>query len=121
MSKTAVRKLHWHSRVKENFVPLVGSSGDLGLAVGGGADYAEFPFVTSAPGGGLAVGDVILEIGGTPVLGMTLGDALGQYVDRRSEYPMTRAVQRPEPRPRRCRCSCQSPSSGLGVYVARPW
>ncbi|XP_029911726.1 membrane-associated guanylate kinase, WW and PDZ domain-containing protein 2 isoform X2 [Myripristis murdjan] len=77
MSKTAVKKLHWRSKVQESFVPLLGSSGDLGVAIGGGADYGEFPFVTSAPGGGLTVGDVILEIGGTPVLGMTLGDVRG--------------------------------------------
>ncbi|XP_056130807.1 membrane-associated guanylate kinase, WW and PDZ domain-containing protein 3-like [Lampris incognitus] len=77
MSKTAVKKLHWRSKVQESFVPLVGSSGDLGVAIGGGADYGEFPFVTSAPGGGLTVGDLILEIGGTPVLGMTLGDVRG--------------------------------------------
>uniref|UniRef100_A0A3P8VB61 Membrane-associated guanylate kinase, WW and PDZ domain-containing protein 3-like n=1 Tax=Cynoglossus semilaevis TaxID=244447 RepID=A0A3P8VB61_CYNSE len=37
----------------------------------------EFPFVTAAPGGGATVGDIILEIGGTPVLGMTLGDVRG--------------------------------------------
>ncbi|XP_026187178.1 membrane-associated guanylate kinase, WW and PDZ domain-containing protein 2 [Mastacembelus armatus] len=77
MSKTAVKKLHWRSKVQDSFVPLLGSSGDLGIAIGGGADYGEFPFVTSAPGGGLTVGDIILEIGGTPVLGMTLGDARG--------------------------------------------
>ncbi|XP_046895777.1 membrane-associated guanylate kinase, WW and PDZ domain-containing protein 3 isoform X4 [Hypomesus transpacificus] len=77
MSKAAVKKLHWRSKVLETFVPLLGSSGDLGVAVGGGADYGEFPFVTSAPGGGLTVGNVILEIGGTPVLGMTLGDVRG--------------------------------------------
>ncbi|XP_072538442.1 membrane-associated guanylate kinase, WW and PDZ domain-containing protein 3 [Salminus brasiliensis] len=77
MSKVAVKKLHWRSKVQENFVPLVGSSGELGVAVGGGADYGEFPFVTAAPGGGITVGDVILEIGGTPVLGMTLGDVRG--------------------------------------------
>lgn len=77
MSKTAVKKLHWRSKVQESFVPLLGSSGELGVAVGGGADYGEFPFVTSAPGGGLTVGDIILEIGGTPVLGMTLGDVRG--------------------------------------------
>ncbi|KAK0153518.1 Membrane-associated guanylate kinase, WW and PDZ domain-containing protein 3 [Merluccius polli] len=77
MSKTAGRKLHWHSKVKESFVPLLGSAADPGLAVGGGADYAEFPFVTAALGGGLSAGDVILEIGGTPVLGMTLGDVRG--------------------------------------------
>ncbi|XP_051280961.1 membrane-associated guanylate kinase, WW and PDZ domain-containing protein 2 isoform X2 [Dicentrarchus labrax] len=77
MSKTAVKKQHWRSKVQDSFVPLLGSSGELGIAIGGGADYGEFPFVTSAPGGGLTVGDIILEIGGTPVLGMTLGDVRG--------------------------------------------
>ncbi|XP_078111715.1 membrane-associated guanylate kinase, WW and PDZ domain-containing protein 3 isoform X1 [Sander vitreus] len=77
MSKTAVKKLHWRSKVQDSFVPLLGSPGELGIAIGGGADYGEFPFVTSAPGGGLTVGDIILEIGGTPVLGMTLGDVRG--------------------------------------------
>nr|XP_023860855.1 membrane-associated guanylate kinase, WW and PDZ domain-containing protein 2-like [Salvelinus alpinus] len=77
MSKAAVRKLHWRSKVQESFIPLVGSSGELGVAVGGGADYGEFPFVTATPGGGFTVGDIILEIGGTPVLGMTLGDVRG--------------------------------------------
>lgn len=64
-------------QVQESFVPLGGGSGELGLAIGGGADYGEFPFVTAAPGGGATVGDIILEIGGTPVLGMTLGDVRG--------------------------------------------
>lgn len=66
-------------QVQESFVPLggTGGSGELGLAIGGGADYGEFPFVTAAPGGGATVGDIILEIGGTPVLGMTLGDVRG--------------------------------------------
>ncbi|TNN73246.1 Membrane-associated guanylate kinase, WW and PDZ domain-containing protein 3 [Liparis tanakae] len=77
MSKPAVKKLHWRSKVQDSFVPLLDSSGELGIAIGGGADYGEFPFVTSAPGGVLTVGDVILEIGGTPVLGMTLGDVRG--------------------------------------------
>uniref|UniRef100_A0AAV2M059 PDZ domain-containing protein n=1 Tax=Knipowitschia caucasica TaxID=637954 RepID=A0AAV2M059_KNICA len=77
MSKAATKKQHWRSKVQDSFVPLLGPSGELGIAVGGGADYGEFPFVTSAPGGGLTVGDIILEIGGTPVLGMTLGDVRG--------------------------------------------
>ncbi|KAM9856063.1 membrane-associated guanylate kinase, WW and PDZ domain-containing protein 3-like [Aulostomus maculatus] len=77
MSKATVKKLHWRSKVQESFVPLSGGSGELGLAIGGGADYGEFPFVTVAPGGGATVGDIILEIGGTPVLGMTLGDVRG--------------------------------------------
>lgn len=64
-------------QVQESFVPLGGASGELGLAIGGGADYGEFPFVTAAHGGGATVGDIILEIGGTPVLGMTLGDVRG--------------------------------------------
>ncbi|XP_077936817.1 membrane-associated guanylate kinase, WW and PDZ domain-containing protein 3 isoform X3 [Gasterosteus aculeatus] len=77
MSKATVKKLHWRSKVQESFVPLGGGSGELGLAIGGGADYGEFPFVTVAHGGGANVGDIILEIGGTPVLGMTLGDVRG--------------------------------------------
>ncbi|XP_072305132.1 membrane-associated guanylate kinase, WW and PDZ domain-containing protein 3 isoform X3 [Eucyclogobius newberryi] len=77
MSKTATKKQHWRSKVQDSFVPLLGTSGELGISVGGGADYGEFPFVTSAPGGGLTVRDIILEIGGTPVLGMTLGDVRG--------------------------------------------
>uniref|UniRef100_W5NC44 MAGI family member, X-linked a n=1 Tax=Lepisosteus oculatus TaxID=7918 RepID=W5NC44_LEPOC len=77
MSKAAVKKLHWRSKVQESFVPLGGASGELGVSIGGGADYGEFPFVTSVQGGGTNVGDVILEIGGTPVLGMTLGDVRG--------------------------------------------
>ena len=77
MPKAAVKKLHWRSKVQETFIPLDGASGDLGVAVGGGADYGEFPFITAAHGGGVTVGDVILEIGGTPVLGMTLGDVRG--------------------------------------------
>nr|XP_057907612.1 membrane-associated guanylate kinase, WW and PDZ domain-containing protein 1 isoform X2 [Doryrhamphus excisus] len=77
MSKVAVKKQHWRSKMQDTFVPLTGSSGELGVAIGGGADYGEFPFVTAAPGDGLTVGDIILEIGGTPVLGMTLGDVRG--------------------------------------------
>ncbi|KAI4800519.1 hypothetical protein KUCAC02_009661 [Chaenocephalus aceratus] len=77
MSKATVKKLHWRSKVQESFVPLGGGSGELGLAIGGGADYGEFPFVTAAHGGGATVADIILEIGGTPVLGMTLGDVRG--------------------------------------------
>lgn len=72
-----MKKLHWRSHVHDAFVPLLGLSGELAVAVGGGADYGEFPFVTSAPSGVLTVGDIILEIGGTPVLGMTLGDVRG--------------------------------------------
>ncbi|XP_057677965.1 membrane-associated guanylate kinase, WW and PDZ domain-containing protein 3 isoform X2 [Corythoichthys intestinalis] len=74
MSKTVGRKQHWRSRTQDAWLPSVG---EAGLAIGGGADYGEFPFVTAAPPDGPAVGDVILEIGGTPVLGMTLGDVRG--------------------------------------------
>lgn len=77
MAKVVGKKLHWRSKVQESFVPLLGSSGELGVAIGGGADYGEFPFVTAAPGGGITVDEIILEIGGTPVLGMTLGDIRG--------------------------------------------
>uniref|UniRef100_A0A8C1PXG0 MAGI family member, X-linked b n=1 Tax=Cyprinus carpio TaxID=7962 RepID=A0A8C1PXG0_CYPCA len=77
MSKVAVKKLHWQSKVQETSVPLVGSSGELGIGIGGGADYGEFPFITAAAGEGITVGDIILEIGGTPILGLTLGDVRG--------------------------------------------
>uniref|UniRef100_A0A8C5GC85 PDZ domain-containing protein n=1 Tax=Gouania willdenowi TaxID=441366 RepID=A0A8C5GC85_GOUWI len=77
MSKGMGKKVHWRSKVQDSFVPLLGASGELGISIGGGADYGEFPFVTSAPAGVLTVGDVILEICGTPVLGMTLGDVRG--------------------------------------------
>uniref|UniRef100_A0A3B3BYQ4 PDZ domain-containing protein n=1 Tax=Oryzias melastigma TaxID=30732 RepID=A0A3B3BYQ4_ORYME len=75
MSKVTAKKLHWRSKVSTHLGG--GGSGELGLAIGGGADYGEFPFVTAAPGGGATVGDIILEIGGTPVLGLTLGDVRG--------------------------------------------
>ncbi|KAM8830531.1 membrane-associated guanylate kinase, WW and PDZ domain-containing protein 3 isoform 2-T2 [Synchiropus picturatus] len=77
MSKTGAKKQHWRSRAQDSFVPLLGSLGEPSISVGGGADYGEFPFVTSAPAGGPSVGDIVLEIGGTPVLGMTLGDVRG--------------------------------------------
>ncbi|KAM9341830.1 membrane-associated guanylate kinase, WW and PDZ domain-containing protein 3 [Pholidichthys leucotaenia] len=77
MSKTAVKKQHWRSKMQDTIVPLQSLSSELGIAIGGGADYGEFPFVTLAPGAGFTVGDIILEIGGTPVLGMTLGDVRG--------------------------------------------
>ncbi|KAG2456137.1 MAGI1 protein, partial [Polypterus senegalus] len=77
MSKAAVKKHHWRSKVQESFVPLGVPSGELGVAIGGGADYGEFPFVTTTQGGGPSLGDLILEIGGTPVMGLTLGDVRG--------------------------------------------
>ncbi|RXM97889.1 Membrane-associated guanylate kinase, WW and PDZ domain-containing protein 2 [Acipenser ruthenus] len=74
MSKAIGRRFHWRSKVQESFVPLDVASGELGVAMGGGADYGEFPFVLGAQGGGAGLGDLVLEIGGTPVLGLTLGD-----------------------------------------------
>ncbi|XP_077579817.1 membrane-associated guanylate kinase, WW and PDZ domain-containing protein 3-like isoform X4 [Stigmatopora nigra] len=75
MSKTATaRRQHWRSRTRDSWLT---SPGEAGLAVGGGADYGEFPFVTAAPPDGPAVGHVLLEVGGTPVPGMTLGDVRG--------------------------------------------
>ncbi|XP_058873315.1 membrane-associated guanylate kinase, WW and PDZ domain-containing protein 3 isoform X2 [Acipenser ruthenus] len=77
MSKAIGRRFHWRSKVQESFVPLDVASGELGVAMGGGADYGEFPFVLGAQGGGAGLGDLVLEIGGTPVLGLTLGDVRG--------------------------------------------
>ncbi|MGH0182073.1 UNVERIFIED_CONTAM: hypothetical protein FKN15_013995 [Acipenser sinensis] len=77
MSKAIGRRFHWRSKVQESFVPLDVASGELSVAMGGGADYGEFPFVLGAQGGGVGLGDLVLEIGGTPVLGLTLGDVRG--------------------------------------------
>ncbi|XP_041129164.1 membrane-associated guanylate kinase, WW and PDZ domain-containing protein 3-like isoform X3 [Polyodon spathula] len=77
MSKAVGRRFHWRAKVQESFVPLDVASGELGVAMGGGADYGEFPFVLAARGGGAGLGDLVLEIGGTPVLGLTLGDVRG--------------------------------------------
>ncbi|KAK6467220.1 membrane-associated guanylate kinase [Huso huso] len=77
MSKAAVRRFHWRSKIQESLVPLNEASGEMGVALGGGADHGEFPFILAIRGCEARLGDLVLEIGETPVLGLTLGDVNG--------------------------------------------
>ncbi|KAM8975532.1 membrane-associated guanylate kinase, WW and PDZ domain-containing protein 3 isoform 2-T2 [Pelodytes ibericus] len=84
MSKTLKKKKHWLSKVQE-----CGLSGVLGdpstlLEIRGGAEHGEFPYlgrlredVASYIAGKVpSQGDVLLEVNGTPVSGLTHRDTL---------------------------------------------
>uniref|UniRef100_UPI00398F403E membrane-associated guanylate kinase, WW and PDZ domain-containing protein 3a isoform X2 n=1 Tax=Pristiophorus japonicus TaxID=55135 RepID=UPI00398F403E len=86
MSRSLRRRRHWLSRAREAAVP-----GEA-LALGGGAEFGQFPVLGAAPGGpdlGPGPGDILLEVNGTPVSGLTRRD--------------TRAVLRHFPQPVRVR------------------
>ncbi|XP_048219163.1 membrane-associated guanylate kinase, WW and PDZ domain-containing protein 3 isoform X2 [Perognathus longimembris pacificus] len=86
MSRTLRKKRHWLSKVQECAVAGAGSEGDLGAEVRGGAERGEFPYLgrlREGPGAGAcsvvsgkapSPGDVLLEVNGTPVSGLTLRD-----------------------------------------------
>ncbi|XP_004380497.1 membrane-associated guanylate kinase, WW and PDZ domain-containing protein 3 [Trichechus manatus latirostris] len=88
MSKTLKKKKHWLSKVQECAVSWAGSPGDLGAEIRGGAERGEFPYLgrlREEPGGGTCCvvsgkapssGDVLLEVNGTPVSGLTNRDTL---------------------------------------------
>ncbi|XP_049735993.1 membrane-associated guanylate kinase, WW and PDZ domain-containing protein 3 isoform X3 [Elephas maximus indicus] len=88
MSKTLKKKKHWLSKVQECAVSWAGSPGDLGAEIRGGAERGEFPYLgrlREEPGGGTCFvvsgkapspGDVLLEVNGTPVSGLTNRDTL---------------------------------------------
>lgn len=88
MSKTLKKKKHWLSKVQECVVSWAGPPGDLGVEVRGGAERGEFPYLgrlRDEPGGGTCCvlsgkapgpGDVLLEVNGTPVSGLTNRDTL---------------------------------------------
>ncbi|XP_060248927.1 membrane-associated guanylate kinase, WW and PDZ domain-containing protein 3 isoform X1 [Meriones unguiculatus] len=90
MSKTLKKKKHWLSKVQECAVSWAGPPGDLGAEIRGGAERGEFPYLgrlRDEPGGGggtccvvsgkaPAPGDVLLEVNGTPVSGLTHRDTL---------------------------------------------
>lgn len=88
MSKTLKKKKHWFSKVQECAVSWAGSPGDLGAEIRGGAERGEFPYLgrlREEPGGGTCCvvsgkapspGDVLLEVNGTPVSGLTNRDTL---------------------------------------------
>uniref|UniRef100_A0A8C0K626 Membrane-associated guanylate kinase, WW and PDZ domain-containing protein 3 n=1 Tax=Canis lupus dingo TaxID=286419 RepID=A0A8C0K626_CANLU len=88
MSKTLKKKKHWLSKVQECAVSWAGPPGDLGAEIRGGAERGEFPYLgrlREEPGGGTCCvvsgkapspGDVLLEVNGTPVSGLTHRDTL---------------------------------------------
>ncbi|XP_005204188.1 membrane-associated guanylate kinase, WW and PDZ domain-containing protein 3 isoform X1 [Bos indicus x Bos taurus] len=88
MSKTLKKKKHWLSKVQECAVSWAGAPGDLGAEIRGGAERGEFPYLgrlREDPGGGTCCvvsgkapspGDVLLEVNGTPVSGLTNRDTL---------------------------------------------
>uniref|UniRef100_A0A8C9W403 Membrane-associated guanylate kinase, WW and PDZ domain-containing protein 3 n=1 Tax=Scleropages formosus TaxID=113540 RepID=A0A8C9W403_SCLFO len=85
MSKTLKKKKHWSSKVQECSVSW-GSAGELSsaLEVRGGAELGEFPHLVKVrselllchSGRAPSAGDVLLEVNGTPVSGLTNRDTL---------------------------------------------
>ncbi|XP_035380325.1 membrane-associated guanylate kinase, WW and PDZ domain-containing protein 3 [Electrophorus electricus] len=83
MSKTLKRKKHWSTKVQECAVSW-GGGGEFGAVVEvlGGAEHGEFPFLGQMNLDVLAChvgrlpyyGDVLLEVNGTPVSGLTNRD-----------------------------------------------
>ncbi|XP_037682261.1 membrane-associated guanylate kinase, WW and PDZ domain-containing protein 3 isoform X2 [Choloepus didactylus] len=88
MSKTLKKKKHWLSKVQECAVSWAGPPGEFGAEIRGGAERGEFPYLgrlREEPSGGTCCvvsgkapspGDVLLEVNGTPVSGLTNRDTL---------------------------------------------
>ncbi|XP_067913609.1 membrane-associated guanylate kinase, WW and PDZ domain-containing protein 3a isoform X2 [Heterodontus francisci] len=71
MSKSLRRRRHWLSRAQEAAV-----SGEA-LSLGGGAEFGQFPVLGAPLSGselGPSPGDILLEVNGTPVSGLTRRD-----------------------------------------------
>uniref|UniRef100_A0A8C6L988 Membrane-associated guanylate kinase, WW and PDZ domain-containing protein 3 n=1 Tax=Nothobranchius furzeri TaxID=105023 RepID=A0A8C6L988_NOTFU len=85
MSKTLKKKRHWLTKVQECSVSW-GGTGELTTVVElrGGAEHGEFPYIgrvasevaVCQAGRFPACGDVLLEVNGTPVSGLTNRDTL---------------------------------------------
>lgn len=85
MSKTLKKKKHWSSKVQECAVSW-GNGGELSsvVEIRGGAEHGEFPYlgqvlseaVVCHVGRLPTTGDVLLEVNGTPVSGLTNRDTL---------------------------------------------
>lgn len=85
MSKTLKKKKHWSAKVQEGTVSW-GGSGELTsvVEVRGGAEHGEFPHLghvvpealVCLAGRPPSSGDVLLEVNGTPVSGLTNRDTL---------------------------------------------
>uniref|UniRef100_A0A670IDH8 PDZ domain-containing protein n=1 Tax=Podarcis muralis TaxID=64176 RepID=A0A670IDH8_PODMU len=112
MSKTLRRKRHWLSKVQECAVSWGGGPGPDPDLLRGGAERGEFPYLggrlptlaESGGGGGgsgpvllsgkpPAPGDVLLEVNGTPVSGLTHRDTLA--VIRHFREPVRLKTVRP--------------------------
>ncbi|CAH2220786.1 membrane-associated guanylate kinase, WW and PDZ domain-containing 3 isoform X1 [Pelobates cultripes] len=84
MSKTLKKKKHWLSKVQECGLSGLGGDPSSLLEVRGGAEHGEFPYlgrlredVASYIAGKVpSQGDVLLEVNGTPVSGLTHRDTL---------------------------------------------
>lgn len=123
MSKTLRKKRHWLSKVQECVVSWGGAAGPDPELLRGGAERGEFPYLAGrlppgsegGPGPALlsgkapAPGDVLLEVNGTPVSGLTHRDALA--VIRHFREPVRLKTVRPgEPG----RGQARGARSGLG-------
>ncbi|KAI6072738.1 Membrane-associated guanylate kinase, WW and PDZ domain-containing protein 3 [Aix galericulata] len=124
MSKTLRKKRHWLSKVQECVVSWGGAAGPDPELLRGGAERGEFPYLAGrlppgsegGPGPALlsgkapAPGDVLLEVNGTPVSGLTHRDALA--VIRHFREPVRLKTVRPgEPG----RGQARGARSGLGL------
>ncbi|XP_053313593.1 membrane-associated guanylate kinase, WW and PDZ domain-containing protein 3 isoform X2 [Spea bombifrons] len=84
MSKTLKKKKHWLSKVQECGLSGFGGDPSSFLEIRGGAEHGEFPYlgrlredVASYIAGKVpSQGDVLLEVNGTPVSGLTHRDTL---------------------------------------------
>ncbi|XP_063064665.1 membrane-associated guanylate kinase, WW and PDZ domain-containing protein 3a isoform X2 [Engraulis encrasicolus] len=85
MSKTLKKKKHWSARVQECALSW-GSAGELAsfVEVRGGAEQGEFPYLGTVLADAMVChigrfpspGDVLLEVNGTPVSGLTNRDTI---------------------------------------------
>ncbi|XP_063735777.1 membrane-associated guanylate kinase, WW and PDZ domain-containing protein 3a isoform X4 [Eleginops maclovinus] len=99
MSKTLKKKKHWSSKVQECSLSWGGEGGEVGVR--GGAEMGEFPHLAHTVPEGLLVhagrapcaGDVLLEVNGTPVSGLTHRDTLA--VIRHFREPIRLKTVRP--------------------------
>ncbi|XP_057685559.1 membrane-associated guanylate kinase, WW and PDZ domain-containing protein 3a isoform X2 [Corythoichthys intestinalis] len=102
MSKTLKKKKHWSAKVQECAVSW-GGSGDLVTVVElrGGAEHGEFPYLGQIVAEAIVchagrlpgIGDVLLEVNGTPVSGLTHRDTLA--VIRHFREPIRLKTVRP--------------------------
>lgn len=84
MSKTLKKKKHWLSKVQECGLSGLGGDPSVLLEIRGGAEHGEFPYLgrlredaaSYIAGKVPNQGDVLLEVNGTPVSGLTHRDTL---------------------------------------------